>query len=303
MSNTELKLGMIGLDTSHCEAFTKLLNDENNENHIPGAKITEAYPGGSSLFSLSMDRVEGITKNIKEAGVEIIDSISGMSKDLNGFLLESVDGRQHLEQFKILAEYGKPVFIDKPLACSYADAAKIVSIARDKKIPVMTASAVRFAGGMSELNLQNREILSCDVFGPMQLLDDYPGYFWYGIHSVDVLYSYMGEGCNELQVKSFDEFDVVIAKWQDGRICTIRGMRFKGGCFGCGIFSSEGAEFSTAKPSPPYYAFLLKKVIPFINTGNSSVKISESLEVIAFLEAMNKSRKHNGEIIKLNKIK
>lgn len=148
-----LKVGMIGLDTSHCPAFVKLLNNANDEFHVPGVKVVKAFPGGSELFSSSISRVEGFTKELAEMGVEICDSIEATAEGMDAFFLESVDGRQHLEQFKILAEYGKPVFIDKPLACCYEDAKAIAELAKEKNVPIMTASAIRYAKGIDVLGM------------------------------------------------------------------------------------------------------------------------------------------------------
>ena len=104
---------MIGLDTFHCPAFVQLLNDTANEFHVPGCRIVKAFPGGSNKFKLSYTRVEGFTKELKDAGVEIVDSIEALA-GLDSYFLESSDGDQHLEQFKVLANFGKPVFIAPP---------------------------------------------------------------------------------------------------------------------------------------------------------------------------------------------
>jgi predicted dehydrogenase len=300
----DLRVGMIGLDTSHCEAFTKLLNDEANEHHVAGAKVVKAFPGGSKLFSNSYNRVEKITADIKGHGIEIVDSLEAVGEGVDAFLLESVDGRQHLDQFKVLAEFGKPVFFDKPFACSFADAKAIVELATSKNVPIMTASAIRYAAGLSELNAEGAAIHTCDTFGPMSILDDYPGYFWYGIHTVEMLYSFMGAGCVELRVDLSENLDVTIAKWRDGRVATLRGSRFGGGgnSFGCTVTTEKAIEFSLAQAVPPYYACLLKKIVPFFQSGESPVEIAESLETIAFLEAMNESREKGGTVVKLGAV-
>ena len=298
---SDLRVGMIGLDTSHCEAFTKLLNDESNEHHVAGAKVIKAFPGGSKLFSSSYNRVEKITDDIKGHGIEIVDSLEAVTEGVDAFLLESVDGRQHLEQFKVLAELGKPVFVDKPFACSFADAKKITDLSSSKGTPVMSASAIRYAAGLSDLNAEGADIHTCDTFGPMSILDDYPGYFWYGIHTVEMLYSFMGAGCVELQVNLSENLDVTIAKWNDGRVATLRGSRFGGGgnSFGCTVTTEKAIEFSLAESVPPYYACLLKKIVPFFQSGVSPIAVEESLETIAFLEAMNESRDNGGSVVKL----
>ncbi len=293
-----LKIGMIGLDTSHCPAFVKLLNDSTNEFHVPGAKVVKAFPGGSKTFSNSYNRVAQYTEEMKAAGLEIVDSIEAMA-DMDAFFLESVDGAQHLEQFTILAKFGKPVFIDKPLACCYADAKAIAKLAAEKNIPVMTASAIRFANGINTLKTDEEKVGSCDAFGPMALLSDYRDYFWYGIHSADVLYRFMGKGCATVQALSNDQFDVVIGKWADGRVGLMRGNRFGGNNFGCTITTDKENKSSMALYDVPYYALMLKEIVPFFNGGKSPVDFSESLEVIAFLEAASQSREQGGKIIEL----
>jgi hypothetical protein len=293
-----LKIGMIGLDTSHCPAFAKLLNEEDNEFHVPGAKVVKAFPGGSELFSNSMSRVPGFTSDLKEMGIEICDSIEATAEGMDAFLLESVDGRQHLEQFKILAQYGKPVFIDKPFACCFEDAKAIVELAKEKNVPIMTASAIRYAKGVDVLH-DGSKVESCETFGPMALLDDYRDYFWYGIHSAETLYSFMGPGCEQVQATSTDNLDLIVGTWKDGRIGTLRGNRVKAHDFGCVITFEDGTRFALVSPEVPYYALLLKKIVPFFQTGVSPIPAEESLEVIAFLEAASQSRAQNGKVVKI----
>src|SRR5215204_6006130 len=64
--SADLRLGMIGLDTSHVPAFTELLNNPNAKNHIPGAKVVAAFKGGSPDLESSASRVDGYTKTLQE---------------------------------------------------------------------------------------------------------------------------------------------------------------------------------------------------------------------------------------------
>ena len=126
-----MKIGMVGLDTSHCPAFTGILNSADNEYHIPGGKVIGAYPGGSEQFSNSRNRVQGFTEQLEsEYGVIMYDAIPDLVDDVDAILLESVDGRQHLEQFKQMA-VGKPVYIDKPFTTSVAEAVEIIKLAQE----------------------------------------------------------------------------------------------------------------------------------------------------------------------------
>lgn len=297
---TTLKVGMIGLDTSHCEAFTSLLNNKDNQFHVPGAEVVAAVPGGSKTFSSSYNRVEGITATLKEKfNLKMFDSIDEMGQGMDAFLLESVDGAQHLEQFKQLVKFGKPVFIDKPFACNYEDAKAIIKLAEENNVPIMTASAIRYAKGIADLVEEGEKVESCEAFGPMAILDDYRDYFWYGIHSAEVLFSIMGSGCKSVKTVFTDKIDVITGIWDDGKIGTLRGNRIGANTFGCTTFSEKGTKFALADGSIPYYALLMKQIISFIQTGKSPIPIQESLEIIGFLEAASQSRANGGKEVEL----
>jgi len=296
---SELKVGMVGLDTSHVTAFVDLLNDAKNEFHVPGAKIVKAFPGGGSKFSLSYNRIGQFTDELRKRKVEIVDSLAALA-GLDAYFLESVDGVQHLEQFKVLAGFGKPVYIDKPLACSYADAKAIVDLARAKNIPLMSCSSIRYALGISDLlnQAEDTEVFACQAFGPMNLLDDYRDYFWYGIHSTEVMFSMLGKGCESVQVIPTEHADLLVGRWKDGKFGSILGNRNGVWEFGCTVTTNKAQRQGVALGKVPYYAMLLKKVVPFFQTGKSPLDLDETLEVIAFLEAASRSRQAGGKLVK-----
>src|SRR5438067_3939795 len=66
MSGAELRLGIIGCDTSHVIAFTETLNNPEAKSHIPGGKIVGAYKGGSKDIKSSWSRVEEYSKTLRE---------------------------------------------------------------------------------------------------------------------------------------------------------------------------------------------------------------------------------------------
>ena len=52
----EIRVGIIGTDTSHVTAFTKVLNDKSDPNHVPGARVVAAFKGGYRSCVLSVSR-------------------------------------------------------------------------------------------------------------------------------------------------------------------------------------------------------------------------------------------------------
>ncbi|HNQ34575.1 MAG TPA: Gfo/Idh/MocA family oxidoreductase [bacterium] len=289
---SELKIGMVGLDTSHAVSFTKLLNFPGAPFHVPGGRVTAAFPGGSQAFSMSRDRVPQFTSQFKdEFGVEICDSIESVMKQVDALFLESVDGRQHLEQFRVIAPFGKPVFIDKPFTCSAADAHEIIALSKQHRAPIFSASAMRYAAGVAGIE-QGRRVFGCIAFGNMKILPDYPGLYWYGVHSAEVLFSKLGSGCRQVFVQKGEAADAVTGLWEDGRTGVLYGYRVDNvpQQFGCSVLTDGGLVHGIVQAEPPTYALILEKIFDFFKTGKSPVDLQETLEIMAFLEAANRSR-------------
>ena len=289
-----LKAGMVGLDTSHCRAFLELLHHPANPHHVPGVQVIGVYPGGSEQFAFSRERVNEFAAEIDNRfQIPVYENIPDMVNDVDVLFLVRVDGRQHLEQFNQMA-VGKPVYIDKPFATSTADAAAIIAQAAATGTPILSCSALRFAKGIIELAHLREEILACEAYGPAPILPDYPGYFWYGIHSVEILFLLMGAGCRSVRVIPSDTLDVISGTWQDGRSGVALGTRFEGYEFGCLVHTRDGARLGIARETPPYHACLLQEIVRFFQSGQPPVDARETYQIVAFLEAANQSRAENG---------
>jgi predicted dehydrogenase len=287
-----LRIGMVGLDTSHAAAFTRLLNDAGGTHHVRGGNVVKAFPGGSPDFELSLSRIGKITDEVRRYGVEIVDTLEEAADQTDAILLESVDGGTHLEQFRRLAGYKKPVFIDKPFSLSSADADEMDGLSKMHGTPVMSASALRFAEGLRQVLTRSDkgEVIGADCFGPMEHQGG-QGYFWYGIHAVEMLFAILGEGAEAVTAESNGTHDCLVGRWKDGRFGTVRGNRSGNQQFGALVHFEKGTEYvDVGAHSKPFYASLLEQVIDFFNDGKSKVGMSETLEVIRFIEAANESR-------------
>jgi predicted dehydrogenase len=290
----EIRIGIIGLDTSHVTAFTKLLNDPSDPHHVPGGRVVAAYPGGSPDFELSFSRVGGYSRQLREQfGVAIVDTPEAVAEQSDAILLESVDGRVHLEQFKKIAPFGIPVFIDKPFALNSADAYTMLDLARHHNVPLMSCSALRYAEALTTVLNQTEQggIFGADCYGPMPLQPTQPGLFWYGIHMVEMLFAILGKGCVHVTATSNDGQDVAVGVWEDGRIGTVRGNRRGNNSFGALVHWEKGTQFVDVNASAkPYYASLLAHIMAMFTTGQPPVDLQETWQIIRFIEAVNESR-------------
>ena len=280
-----MNIGIIGLDSSHALAFTRTLH-ETQETLFSDVTVTAAYAGGSPDFPLSISRVNTFAGRMtKEYGVRLLPTIQQVAESTDAILILSADGRTHLNQFKAICPYRKPVFIDKPFTLSTADASEIIKLAEGFQIPLMSASSLRYAEALPEYT--RGDILGADVYGPMHVESTQGHYFWYGIHSAELLFRIMGPGCREVTAFSTDHDDLITGTWKEGRMGTIRGIRSGPESFGISLHTRNATRHVSLEPS---YKELLKSVINLFKNGVYTVHPSETLEVIRFLECAEQSR-------------
>ena len=287
-----LKIGMIGLDTSHCLEFTKLLNADSPDPQLAGCRIVAVYPKGSPDIESSVSRVPDYTVKIKEMGVEVIDDLPAMLQRVDAVLLETNDGRPHLAQATAVIEAGKPLFIDKPVAGSLADAIAIYRLARDRRVPVFSSSALRFGAAVQAVRGGSiGEVTGCDAWSPCELEPTHPDLFWYGIHGCELLFTAMGPGAKTVTRTKTADFEFVTGVWADGRIGTFRGIRRGAGGYGGFAFGTKGTAslggFDGYKP-------LVVEIVKFFRTGTPPVDPEETLDLYAFMEAADESKRQGG---------
>ncbi len=297
-----LRVGIIGLDTSHVEAFTRILNNPKSQGDLTGIRVVAAYPGGSAdLPKLSTGRIPGFTKTLKETyKVEIVDSIEALLPRVDVVLLESVDGRPHLEQVKPVIKAGKPVFIDKPCAGSLADVIQIFDLAREYKVPCFSSSSLRYYTSITALrdNPKLGSVQGCLTYYPCELIQpQFPDLFWYGVHGVEALYAVMGTGCESVTRTHTKDTDMVTGVWKDGRVGSFRGLRGKTRVTGIVAFGTAGVV--NESPLKGSYEPLLVEICKFFRTGKPPVSAEETIELFAFMEAAHESSRLGGVPVKL----
>ncbi len=295
-----IKVGIIGLDTSHVTAFTKVMNDESHQEHVAGCRVVAAYPKGSLDIESSVSRVPEYTQQMQEMGIEIVDSIESLVSKVDAVLLETNDGRPHLEQLRPVLKAGKPVFIDKPLAGSLSDAILIFREAEAAGVPIFSSSSLRYTPSTQEIrNGSMGKVLGCDAFSPASLDPTHPDLFWYGIHGVETLFTVMGTGCESVVRMSTEETDLVVGTWTEGRIGTFRGLRSGKRGYGGSVFTEKGNQ-----PLGTYagYAPLVVEIVKFFQTRQVPISPRETLEIYAFMEAADESKRQGGVPVRIKDV-
>lgn len=303
----DIRLGIVGTDTSHVIEFTKLFNDSLSPDHVAGAVVVAAYKGGSPDIENSASRVNKFADELRTKwNVKFYSDIATLCKNVDAVLIESVDGRKHLEEVKPVFAAHKPVFIDKPLASTLADAREIARLGKESGTPWFSTSSLRYSEIATEMKFP--DMLGAITWGPGPLEPHHQlDLSWYAIHPIEMLYALMGQGCVEVTRTSSEDEDVVTGKWKDGRIGTVRALR---------PYGEYGAVVFRAKPKTPKsaggtivvqsdkklkvdYRPMLVEMVKFFETKEPPVPNAETLEIISFMDAAQRSKEAGGAPEKL----
>jgi predicted dehydrogenase len=292
-----IRAGIIGCDTSHVIAFTNLINDPKATGALADVEVTAAFPGGSPDIPDSKNRLPGYVKQLREKGIKIVDSLEELASETDAILLESLDGRPHLAQFRAVAK-GKPVFIDKPTAASVADIIAIFRVADETHTPVFSSSSLRYGKEVEDAatNKSIGDMLGCETMGPFSLQAHHPDLFYYGIHGVEPLFTIMGTGCESVSRTDSPLSTVVVGKWKDGRIGSYRGLK-KGHSYAVTVAGTNGVVQHTL---PGGYEQLVTEICKFFKTGQPPVKRDDTIEIYGFMEAADESKRQGGKPVALN---
>jgi virulence factor len=293
-----IRLGIVDFDTSHAVEFTRRLNHKGvaKDQWVDGAEVVLGCPGESRIMP---ERIPGYKRDMEKLGVKLVAKPGEMIGKVDGVLIESQEGGAHWGRARPFLEARLPCFIDKPFTCGVADAKKVLALAARKKVPVFSSSSLRYAPELVKFTASDggKKLIGTLAYGPAPLYEKdrrlNPGLYHYGIHVVEVLYTLMGPGCQRVACTHEKDVDVVTGQWKGGRVATLRGARSGKAGYGFVGFTEEGVR-PVSLGTQYIYRELLKKVVEFFQTKKPPVDPAVTLEIIAFIEAANKSAANHG---------
>jgi hypothetical protein len=298
-ATSALRVGLIGLDTSHGPAFTRLLHDASIP-EVAGFRVVAAYPYGSTTIESSYIRIPQYTEEIREHGVEVVESIADLLARVDVVLLLTNDGHPRLAQALQVIEAGKPLFVDKPIAASLVDAVRIYDAAERTGVPIFSASGLRFMESAQAVRDGSiGRVLGADAYGPGTLEPTHPDLYWYGIHAVETLVTVMGPGCENVRRTYTKDADLVVCVWSDGRVGTMRGMRAGRPGYGGTAFGADAV--ATLGPFGGYQP-LVAAIATFFRTGVAPVSREETFEIYAIMDAADESRRLGGAAVEVARV-
>ncbi len=302
-ASAEMKIGIIGLDTSHALRFTEIINVKKAD-FAAGARVVAAYQWGSKDIVSSTNRYPKYIAEIKKMGVEIVPTIDDLIAKVDAVCLETNDGREHLWQAEKVFAAGKPCFIDKPLAHNLRDAMKIVELGRKTGAKYFTSSALRYGNVVQDLRSgKYGKVRTAALVSPSP--DEKQGthgfYTWYGIHCFEPAVAAMGVGADRVTCLRNDEGDAIGIQYADGRFAQLHLFRNKWDYTGFFLPERPADKKSPAMVWDGYQGYepLLKVVLEFFRTGEVPVPIEETVEIFKLMEAAEMSARRGGAPVTL----
>lgn len=293
-----IRVGIIGLD-AHAVPWTKIVTDPKTPPPINEMKIVAAVPAFSPDIPFSADNIEKNKQAMRDMGVELVETVEALLPKVDAVMLLSIDGRPHLAQARPVLAARKPLFVDKPVAASLADIVRIYDLAQETGTPCFSNSSTRYSREIAGLRNDPRvgRVLGCDAYGPNSPLEpSHPDLFYYGIHGCDLLFTIMGPGCQTVTRLKTPTADLAAGVWEDGRVGTFRGILKGPGGFGGTVFGEKGivpvGKFEGYDP-------LLVEIAKFFRTGKPPVTVEQTLEIYAFMEAADDSKRQGGGPVSL----
>ncbi|MCH1503907.1 MAG: Gfo/Idh/MocA family oxidoreductase [Verrucomicrobiales bacterium] len=298
LAEEPIRVGIIGLDTSHVVAFTKTMNDPKAKGHVPGAKVIAAYKGGSPDIESSISRVDGYTKTLQEDyAVEIYDSIEELCQNVDAVMLESVDGRPHLAQARPVIAAKKPLYIDKPMAATLADVLEIFRLAKEADVPIFSSSSLRYAKSTQAVRAGSiGKVTHAIASSPAKTEEHHPDLYWYGVHGCEALFTVMGTGCESvIRRQTEDGLIEVEGTWAGGRTGIFREGKGYSGLAKGDKGEAQIGNFDGYEP-------LVAEIIEFFQTKQAPIPAKETIELFAFMEAADESKRQGGKPVRLTDV-
>jgi len=275
------KLGIVGAENSHSYRVGELCN------------IQKAVP-------MRVTMIWGETRKFAKTAAEI-GAIPTIVKDwrelfgqVDGVMIDHRHPASHYEAAKFFIERKVPCFVDKPLCYRLRQAKALLDLARERRVPITTFSAIPVQDVFQKFKKQvmkSGAIRAVNVTGPVDLKSKYGGVFFYGIHQVDSIVEILGTDVKSAYVEKNGVNGVATMMYRNGAVATMNCIREGGGGFHWRVCTDKGVVTKDDTRDANPYTRTVKIVHKLLKSRKNPFPRERMLAPIAVLEAMEKSLK------------
>lgn len=279
----EIRIALIGLDTSHAVEFPRRMQapDCDPDMRVDGLRAVSCFRFMTRFTDEKI--LQERQEQLEAWGVRVTDCFDEAVLDCDAIMIEINDPALHLAYFERCAALRKPIFLDKPLADSYVNGKRITEMAQKMKIPVFSASSLRFSSQLRTACRAVPEPQQTTVFGPLGKPAVGDGIIWYGVHCFEMLQRAMGKGAVRVDARRDPSGVVSIVTYPDNR----RGIvELTEGVYTYGGTLRKGTQVSSyVVDSKMIYTEELRQIKTFFESGQIPLDLEDSLEVMTLMDA------------------
>lgn len=209
------RIGILGSENSHALAFARIFN-KTHADQYPDIRVT----------AIGGNYPEESRKVYEECGLDFIAaSPEEMLGKVDAVMVTARDGASHAPFARPFLEAGLPAFIDKPITRDPDEALALARLAKEKGVPLVGGSSVKYAYDVRlmkaavERAAAEGESISGDLSAPVNMHNEYGGFFFYASHLAEMCMTVFGydplrvtafrSGDNVTAVVHYDRYDIV----------------------------------------------------------------------------------------------
>lgn len=284
---TEIRVGIIGLDTSHAIEFPRRMQapDLDPELRVAGLRAVSCLRFATPFQN--EEQLDGRQAELERWGVRVSRKLEDTLEGVDALMLEINDPALHLDYFQRCAGLGKPIFVDKPLADTLANGRRIAEIAQASGTRWWSSSSLRYVPAVREACAAIPTPSVATVYGALGTAPAGSSIVWYGVHAFEMLEAALGRGARSVQTRRDALGAVAVVEYPDRRRGIVEltaGSWLYGGC----LREQEKARPFVADLARAYTE-QLAAVRDFFRGGPPPVAAEDALEVMGMLDAAERS--------------
>lgn len=269
------RIGMVGVNTYHAEAFTRIFNGSSGEApRIADARITHVWAGDHPERLAELEALLGPYEAHVHTMTDMLEQVDGV------LILDDTDGgRRHAELATPFLQEGMPVFVDKPMTTDYADAVHLFDLAAEHHAPLFSSSALRFPVELDHDAIAALGKLSTIIsIGPEE-------WFYYGVHAVEVVGAVTDDRPETVYRIALPAKDIAVVTYKSGLASVIMTLRDAGYLFKVAVYGEHGSYSFSVDDGMGFYTNEMAAFVEMIGTGTPPITREQTLDVLAILHA------------------
>ncbi len=308
-----MRIGAIGIDSSHTPVFTNRINTMFKEGKTKCQVVAFWDPGRhewqhpAGPEQSAKDVAKWREDTIKE-GAKAVGSLDELLESVDGVMVLNINGHRHLELAIGPIARGMATYVDKPLTCSIDQARSLLAMTRQYKARCYSASSLRFITEIPKLDKEQiGKIVAIDAFGNGEVMEMMPDLWHYGCHAiemVDAIFRWSGQGAGVQRVSAVKKGDATSGyhlldmEYRDGRLARIRCDRNGAWAFGATVHGTKGVQ-QFVVDFGPVYTRLVEGMVKFFEGGEAPVDLRDIVENVAVMQAGNESIAKDGAWVEI----